>query len=796
MILQRAIYVLRAIGINGIIRTIQYGLWRDKADKKNLRKSNQYNKITPGKLLKTSRIKGGVQLEYEYSQAEVLFLKPNLVRISWEPGRAPIPYTISKSECEDVQLNIDTGSTRTTISSGDIHIELDDEGGFIFMDKAGNVFRRDAPPRLNGDQRQLSTFLAPDEHIYGLGERAGLLNLRPGRYIGWNTDPGGRYSHGKDPLYISTPIYLSVSDTGNYLVYFENSYRSTFQLSDSCEATFSGGMLRYYIDYGSLEQIYSDLAELTGHPYMPPRWALGYHQSRWSYASEAEVRSVIAGFEEHNLPISAIHLDIDYMDGYRIFTIDQQHFANLKQLTDDLDEKGIKMVAIVDPSVKRDPKYQVYAEGLEKDVFCKLQDGNIAYGTSWPGWSAFPDFTQPAARDWWHEQYKGLLDMGISGIWHDMNEPASFAAWGEKTLPLSTMHSMDGQGGNHAEAHNLYGLLMNHAGYEAILHYSPDKRPWILSRSGWLGSQRYAWNWTGDVDTSWEALGQTIPTILGLGLSGHVFSGVDIGGFSGSPSAELYLRWFQLATFLPFFRTHCAIGTRPREPWVYGEPTTSILRKFTKLRYQLMPYIYTLAWEASQSGLPLVRPVFWEHSSDPSLWDIQDEFLFGDAILVAPIIRPNEKIRRVIVPAGRWYSFWYNQYFTGPTRADLPVEDETIPIFIRAGTLLPMELDGQLQLSIYLDPSKPSSAHIYSDSGDGYGAWRLDTFHMQYASTQLIRVHWSSSGDYPIEYSKVQIKIHGGNIKKIIADSVDYPVQYNSAIVPVFQILEIQLNED
>ncbi len=795
MAFQRVVYVLQSIGLGGIIRTIQYGLARDLAERRYSHKAIKSKKSNPGRFIRYIALPGGIQLDYENARAEIIYLKPNLVRVSWEPGRAPIPYTLTSHYWEAVQPHIESRAEQVILSTKASQCVIDPNGGISFGDSSGAIFRMDEPPARQGDQWQLSTHMAADEHVYGLGERASTLNLRPGRYTCWNTDPGGQYSHGKDPLYLSPPIYLSLSTAASYLVYFENSYLSTFEFVEECEAIFSGGMLRYYVMAGSLEQIYRDLADLTGYPYMPPNWSLGYHQSRWSYGSEDEVRAVVAGFEEHNLPLSAIHLDIDYMDGYRLFTIDHQRFPALARLTHDLDEKGVKVVAIVDPSVKRDSLYNVYSEGLQQDVFCKQPDGKIEYGTSWPGWSAFPDFTKPAARSWWQKQYKALLELGVSGIWHDMNEPASFAAWGDKSLPSSTQHDFEGRGGGHAEAHNLYGLLMNQAGYQAIRQYSPHKRPWIVSRAGWAGSQRFAWNWTGDVETSWEALRQVIPTILGLGLSGQAFTGVDIGGFSGNPDAELYLRWFQLAAFLPFFRTHSAIGTKPREPWVYGEPTTGILRKFMNLRQQLMPYLYTLAWQATQNGLPLVRPIFWDNPAELSLWNIEDEFLLGESVLVAPICHQGEKIRRVVLPPGNWYSFWDERCYAGPATINLPAPAEIIPIFVKGGQLLPMEIDRQLVLHTYIDFSKSKSAQIYLDKGDGYDAWRLDTFHI-IPSQNKLQIAWSPSGDYPFPYNGLKIAAHGRTLKTVIADGASYSIHENSVIVPLFNTMQLELESN
>ena len=349
--------------------------------------------------------------------------------------------------------------------------------------------------------------------------------------------------------------------------------------------------------------------ELTGRAPLPPRWVLGFHQSRWGYKTDLDIRQVMAGFKEHDLPLGAIHLDIDYMDGYRVFTVDTQRFPDLKALANELHQQGTRLVTIIDAGVKLDPGYRIYQSGLEQNLFCKLPNGKVLSGLVWPGQSVFPDFTNPQVRQAWGEKYSFLLDQGVDGIWHDMNEPTSFVAWGDMTLPLSTCHDLEGHPGDHRQAHNYYALLMNRATFEGLRRLNPDRRPWIISRSGYAGLQRYAWNWTGDTETSWDALRRTIGTVIGLGLSGIPFTGPDVGGFSGSPSAELFIRWLELGAFLPFFRTHSSLGTPRREPWVYGEPYTSIARQVLKNRLRLLPYLYSSVWQTCQTGIPMARPL-------------------------------------------------------------------------------------------------------------------------------------------------------------------------------------------
>jgi alpha-glucosidase len=437
------------------------------------------------------------------------------------------------------------------------------------------------------------------------------------------------------------------------------------------------------------------------------------------------VRAVVEGFRVRDLPLSAIHLDIDYMDGFRVFTVDPRRFPHFATLARDLETEGIALVTILDPGVKRDTKYAVYQSGRANRVFCTLPDGREMHAPVWPGWCAFPDFTNPQTRDWWGNQYPPLLEANVGGVWHDMNEPATFVAWGDPTLPQAVRHSMEGRGGDHAQAHNLFGLLMNRAGHEALRRLRPDRRPFILTRSGWSGVQRYAWTWTGDVETSWRSLRQTIPTMLGLALSGISYSGPDIGGFGGAPSAELYIRWFQLAAFLPFFRTHSSKVTPRREPWSFGPEALAIVREYLDLRYRLLPYFYTLAWEASTKGHPFVRPLFWLDDRDQSLWDVQDAFLLGDSLLVAPVLQPGATSREVTLPPGVWYDFHDERQYRGPGPVTIGAPLERVPVLARAGTVIPIEDSGaaarEARLVLHLYAGANGGALLYSDAGDGYG---------------------------------------------------------------------------
>ena len=793
MNLKKAVFYLRASGLRPTLRTIRYTRRRDRLD----REYSANYPTTPfqgvGELVSAYSITGGGSFKYLRAELEVHFLASDLVRVSWKPGREPVPYALATQEWPEVQVQMSGAEGRHSLKSDVLEVLVQEQGALIFRDNQGLLLREELPPEFRSAENEdflqwrQRACLDKVEAIYGLGERAAHLDRRGGSFRMWNTDPGGSYGPGKDPLYIGIPAYLSMHSYGSYLIFYENSFPACFDFgsgdipSGTSQVHFEGGMLRYYFMPGPPDIALERYTELTGRAPMPPRWALGYHQSRWGYKTEADIREVAAGFREFDLPLSAIHLDIDYMDGYRIFTVDRSRFPNLKKLSEDLEKDGIKIVVIIDPAIKKDRKYTQYQECLEEEIFCKEPGGKVVEGLVWPNWSAYPDFTHPATRRWWGEQYPGLLDQGAAGIWHDMNEPTAFTAWGDMTLPLQSRHHLEGASGDHRQAHNLYGLLMNRAGYEALRSLRPGRRPWLITRSGWAGLQRYAWNWTGDIESTWDALRMTIPTVLGLGLSGLPFSGPDVGGFSGEPPVELYLRWFQMASFLPFFRTHSATGIPRREPWTFEGPVMGILREFLKLREQLMPYHYSLAWTASQSGHPPVRPLFWLAPQDLALWKVEDAFLLGDHLLIAPMLEEGQKQRSLQLPAGGWYDFWTDRFLEGPAEVILEAGLEKIPLLVRAGSVLPVNLDGGLTLHLYPPAGEAGWGNLYSDEGDGYGAYRLDHFSFsRTAEGLLLKRDWE--GEYPFPYLEICLDLHGVEAGRVFVDGRELkqslPVQH------------------
>jgi alpha-glucosidase len=581
--------------------------------------------------------------------------------------------------------------------------------------------------------------LRDDEQIYGFGEKTGHLNKR-GRMLGgysytmWNSDTFA-YESDTDPIYVSIPFYLVLRAGRTHGVFLDNTYRSNFDVGHTSPGLMAfgaeGGELNYYVIYGpEPKRVIERYTDMTGKPPLPPRWALGYHQCRYSYYPDSRVRFIARNFRERRIPADVIWLDIHYLEGYNPFTWDRERFADPAGLVRDLRQDGFRMVTIIDAHPKKEVGYAPYDTGLAGDHFVKNPDGTVYEAPVWPsqapknpGPSVFPDFSKPAARDWWGALYKLLTDIGIAGIWNDMNEPAVFS-YPTGTLPLDVRHDGEGQLTDHREIHNVYGLLMTQSTHEGLRRLRPDERPFVLTRASYAGAQRWAALWPGDNISTWEHLRATIPMLTGMGLSGVSFVGSDIGGFAGAPSAELYTRWLQTGVFYPFMRTHTAIGTPDQEPWSYGTTHEAFNRAAIELRYQLLPQIYNVMAEATRTGLPAMRPLMLEYPDDPQAWGLDDEFMFGADLLIAPVLQEAVRSRDVYLPKGDWYDFWTGARVAGGAVVQTPVTMERIPIFVRGGAFVfrqPVvqhtgEMPGQ-PLEVHVFPAPTSEAMLYEDDG-------------------------------------------------------------------------------
>ncbi|MFD2081992.1 alpha-glucosidase [Actinopolymorpha cephalotaxi] len=717
------------IGWQNSLRAVRYAVRRTWLDRQ-LEQPSRTPPRVPGRLTGAEPVAGGARFTFAPTQGmdddltlEVRFLAAGGVFVGWDGARPTPSYALADfGSGQAPAASQDTTLAREgddwKVGTGELSVTVHPAGGLTFRsggDGHAPPLRQDLPPRWDGSAWTHRSTLDSDAAVLGLGGRSAPLDRRGGTYRLWNSDPGGTYTLGDDPLSLSIPVHLVVADAGTHLAFHDTSFDGTVEVGEQVVTRLSDGPLRYYVFPGPPARALDAYTALTGRPALPPRWALGYHQSRWGYGSESAVRRIVGQFAERDLPLSVIWLDIDHLVDNRPFNVDPQRYPDLSTLTADLAERGIHLVAIADPGVATDRRDPVFAGGLAADVFCRDERGGLATGVVWPGTTVFPDFTASRTREWWSRLYQTYVSAGVAGFWHDMNEPSSFAAWGDGTLPLSTRHDLDGRGGDHREAHNVYALLLNHAGFDGVRRLRPDRRPYLLSRSGFAGLQRYAGTWSGDIGTAWEGLRISLSFTLGLGCSGMPYSGPDIGGFDAHPSAELYVRWFQLASYLPFFRVHCAASLPHREPWAFGPEVLGQVRPALTERYALLPYWYTLAFVAHRTGTPYARPMFWADPADAALRWEDDQFLLGDALLVAPVLAEGVRERTVRLPAGRWYDRRTGIAHDGPGHVTVPAPLDSTPVLVRAGAVLPVERAGSIVLEVY--PPGPDDEAGQDDDG-------------------------------------------------------------------------------
>jgi len=574
------------------------------------------------------------------------------------------------------------------------------------------------------------------ESFFGLGDKTTDFNLRGKRLQNWNSDVYSFHRH-QDPLYRSIPFYIGLNKGISYGIFFDNTYKTHFDFGhqESHKTSFwaDGGELKYYYIHGPhMMDVVKRYHTLTGTHPLPPKWALGFHQCRWSYYPENKVRSIAQTFRDRKIPCDAIYLDIDYMDGYRCFTWNKRYFPDPKKMIKELADDGFKTVVIIDPGIKVDENYWVYKEGKENKYFCRRSDDYYMEGHVWPGRCQFPDFTNPQVREWWGGLFKGLTDLGVAGVWNDMNEPAVF---GSGTFPNDVRHNYDGHRGSHRKAHNIYGMQMVRATYEGLKKQQKNKRPFTITRAGYSGMQRYTSVWTGDNVATWEHLKMGALQLQRLSISGVSFCGTDIGGFSGEPDGELFTRWIQLGVFSPFMRAHSAGDTREREPWSFGEHFETINRKFIELRYQLLPYIYSTFWEHHRYGFPILRPIVMAEQEIHGNHVREEEFTFGDKILVAPVTSHGATTKDVYLPKGQWYHYFTQELYTGGRVYHVVAPLETMPVFVKAGSVIPespvMQHVGEFELTelmfrVYYSDYEVNSFY-YEDHEDTF-AYEQDIF--------------------------------------------------------------------
>jgi alpha-glucosidase len=691
------------------------------------------------------------------SQVQVRILAPDLVRVrasfrkalpardhSWAIARTSWDNARWSLKEEAGYIIITTDEIETIVRRSPLLVEFRDA-------KTHEVINADARPMMfnpKGENIAAAKKLGFDEHFYGLGEKAARLDKRRGQFTMWNSDTPG-YREGTDPIYQSVPFYIGLENGRAYGIFFDNSYRTQFDFGVSSQEHISfasdGGEMNYYFFRGpSIKKIVSRYSDLTGHIQMPPMWALGNQQSRYSYYPQAVAEDIVRRYRERDLPLDVLYLDIHYMNGYRVFTWDTDRFPNPAEFTNKLRQQGVKVVTIIDPGVKyqpaesgaaqnqnkpelgpQDKSYYVYNQGLEKNFFLKRKDGKLYIGRVWPGESVFADFSIEGARKWWGNLHRGLIDQGVAGVWTDMNEPADFIDQTGKTQ-MDVISYDEGEYSTHAKNRNVFALLMARATYEGLERLEPNKRPYVITRAGYAGYQRYTTMWTGDNTSTWDALALSIPMFQSLGLSGVPFIGTDVGGFIGRSDGELLTRWYEIGFLTPMCRNHKEVNGNDQEPWRFGKQYEDIIRKYLKLRYRLLPFLYTNLEDARRTGLPLFRPLLLNYQDDYNTLTIDDQFMIGADLLVAPVVQPGLMTRRVYLPEGTWIDYWTDKKIAGGRviQADAPLD--TVPMYVRAGSIIPMgpEMNyvgekrfDPLTFSIYPDERGRAAVTLYEDDG-------------------------------------------------------------------------------
>lgn len=671
------------------------------------------------------------------------------------------------STASDNALVLTTDSLKLTITKKPMR--------FVFSTLDGKIINEDeAAFGTSWISDEITTYkkMQNGERFIGLGEKTGGLDRRGNGYTNWNTDFFG-YGTDADPIYVSIPFYIGIHSGLNYGIFMDNSAKSHFNFGASnnrfSSFTAEYGDMNYYFIYRSkVAGIIEDYTWLTGRTPMPSQWSIGFQQCRYSYYPDKEVLNIAHTFREKKIPLDVIYLDIHYMDAYKIFTWHPTRFPEPKKMLDELKSLGIKTTVIVDPGIKVEKGYKSYEDGLKQDIFIKYPDKTNYTGEVWPGWCHFPDFTNPKGRDWWGKSFAGYVGDGIEGFWNDMNEPAT---WGQK-FPALVEFDYDGHKSTTMQSRNVFGMQMARSTYEGTKKLMNGKRPFILTRAGYSGIQRYSAVWTGDNSPYDDHMLLGVRLVNSLGLSGVANAGYDVGGFAGDASPALFARWISLGAFSPFFRSHKMINAKESQPWSYGEEVEEIAKNYIQLRYNLMPHLYSSFYEASQTGMPVARSLAIDYPGDAKIYEstYYNQYFFGNGILVAPFSSA-VSLGKVYLPQGNWYDFYNDKAFNGNQEMVVETPVNRLPVFVKGGSIIAMQSPVQsfkdapfdtLYIHLYYG-SNTNSIVYYEDDGDSYG-YEKGQFYKRALNYDAAKKEFSLSdvqGSHTSKFKNIKLIFHG-----------------------------------
>jgi alpha-glucosidase len=688
-----------------------------------------------GKLVNYKKFDNRIELKLDNAKVIVYVYDSNMIRFRYtnknEFSKAP-SYAVIYQLPQKTKFDFTDEKTNLKITTDELVVKISKSPCRVAVyDKDMKLINADDESfGVSFDNGEVRCFkkLIEGESFYGLGEKTGNLRRNGSEHALWNSD-NPDYNNGTDQIYQSVPFFYGIKDFKAYGIFFDNTYKSHFNFGASNNRFYwfgaEQGEMDYYFIYGpEIKKILTSYTQLTGRVEMPPMWALGYQQCRWSYSPESTVLNLASTFRTKKIPCDVIYLDIDYMDGYRVFTWNKERFPDPVKMIGGLKDNGFKLITIIDPGVKADSNYFAAREGIKQNLFAKYPDGTLYQGEVWPSWAYFPDFTKKETRTWWGDKLSVLLKQGVEGFWNDMNEPA---VWGQSFPDIVEFHD-NGFIANHKKIHNVFGLEMAQATREGLRRYS-DKRHFILTRAGFAGIQRYSAVWTGDNNANEEHLGIACTLPLNMSLSGMPFIGTDVGGFGGDASKRLYMRWMELGAFTPFFRQHSSYGTKSKEPWTFGQDIEYAVREMINLRYRLLPFFYNEFYTASKTGLPVMRPMFLNYQNDEECYSSQADyqFMLGDNLLVAPVLAENTDFKKLYLPEGNWLYLPSNKIYTGGQWVNLEVPLNTIPLFVKEGGIIPQQEIQQYvgektitQTELHIYPAAKSAYTLYEDDGISY----------------------------------------------------------------------------
>lgn len=693
----------------------------------------------------------------------------------------------------DTEISISTDSVKLIINKRPFHVTFyTPDGTIINEDESG------LNTSWTGESVTTYKHMQAGERFIGLGEKTGNLDRKGSGYTNWNSDTFG-YRTDQDPIYSTIPFYIAVHHNVSYGLFFDNTYQSDFNFGASNNRFSSfgarGGEMNYYLIYHKkVADIITSYTWLTGRMKLPPFWSLGYQQNRYSYYPETEVMRIAQTLREKKIPADGITLDIHYMDKYKVFTWDKQRFADPRSMTNKLNAMGFKLTVIVDPGVKVEPGYGVFDRGLKENIFIKYPDSTNYTGEVWPGWCNFPDFTGVKARNWWGTELIKYANDGISGIWNDMNE---IATWGQK-MPDNILYNYEGHPASNMQAHNVYGFNMARASFDGFRN-ALGKRPFVLTRSGYAGLQRYSAIWTGDNRAEDDHMLLGVRMLASLGLSGVPFTGMDVGGFTGNASISLFARWMQVGAFSPYFRNHTAVNTKSAEPWTFGEGVLEISRNYVNLRYRLLPFIYSGFYEATQTGQPLVRSLAINYTHDDKIYNnrFQNQYEFGNGFMVAPFPGATN-LGSVYFPGAKWYDLYNDELINGKQETIIHVNMQKLPVYVKESSIIPMQ---SLIQTTAETPTDTLSIHIYKgalnnrfvyyeDDGESYqyenGSFYKRT--MTYNPIKQEIIFDKKEGNIASKFKHLKLELHGfdsASVIRINGKQVKVTADFVSFLTPV-----------